>query len=238
MNTQSPDRKPPGKPAGAETAFWGQPTVEPTERWIRVRRDGALVADSRRALLLRRYQGQGLLPTYFLPLGDVRPDAPYHAPPPDLPELAGHVTFGWEDVAWFEEDEQVFVHARDPHKRVDVLASSRHVQVRLRGVLLADSAAPHLLFETGLPTRYYLPPGDVQFELLEPTLTTTRCPYKGIASYWSARVGDRVVADVVWSYPDPVPQQPALRDLMCFFNERVDLTVEGQELSRPQTPWS
>lgn len=233
-----PEQRPPGKPPGAETSFWGQPTVEPTERWIRVRRGGELLADSRRALLLRRYQGGGLLPTYFLPLGDVRPDAPYQPPPADRPELTGHVTFGWEDVEWFEEDEQVFVHARDPNKRVDVLASSRRVQVLIEGVLLADSTRPRLLFETGLPTRYYLPAEDVQTELLEPTQTATRCPYKGIARYWSARVGERTVQDVVWSYPDPVPQQPALRDLLCFFNEKVDLVVDGVEVSRPQTPWS
>ena len=126
----------------------------------------------------------------------------YAEPPAELAALRGCVSFHWNRAtSWFEEDEQVFVHARDPHKRVDVLASSRHVQVLIDGQVVADSRRPHLLFETSLPTRYYLPPEDVRLDRLEPSAHTSRCPYKGKAAYWSARIGDQVRPDVAWSTP-------------------------------------
>lgn len=214
------------------------PRVEPTQRWIRVRSGGEWIADSKRALLLIQYAGPDRLPTYYLPLSDVRADAVDRASTSDLPELAGHVTFSWDDVDWYEESEQIHVHARDPHKRVDVIPSSRHVRVEVDGHTLADTKRPSLLFETWLPTRYYLPRDDVRTDLLEPSDTTSRCPYKGTARYWSARIGDRVAEDVVWSYPDPIQENPRIKDLLCFFNERVDLTVDGQRQERPNTPWS
>lgn len=240
--------------------------VEPTPRWIRVRAGDELVADSRRALLLVQY-GPGGLPTYYVPLDDIREGALIDAhddhqrgvrrwsvdaggtrardaawasldPAPELAALRGHVTFSWHRLEWYEEEERVFVHARDPYKRVDVLSSSRHVQVEVEGHAVADSSRPLLLFETSLPTRYYLAPEDVRTELLEPTSTTTMCPYKGTARYWSIRVGDTVVEDAVWSYPEPIPENPRIRGALCFFNERVDLVVDGQRLERPATPWS
>jgi uncharacterized protein (DUF427 family) len=139
---------------------------------------------------------------------------------------------------WYEEEEEVFVHPRDPYHRVDVLASSRHIRVELAGQLVAESSRPHILFETGLPTRYYLPLADVRMELLEPTETHSRCPYKGLASYWTARVGEEVFADIVWCYPEPIPECPKVKDLLCFFNERADITVDGQPLPKPKTQWS
>lgn len=240
--------------------------VEPTPRWIRVRAGDELVADSRRALLLVQY-GPGGLPTYYVPLEDVSEGALVDAhddhqrgvrrwsvdaggtrvrdaawasldPAGEVSALRGHVTFSWHRLEWYEEEERVFVHARDPHKRVDVVRSSRHVQVEVDGHTVADSSRPLLLFETSLPTRYYLPPEDVRTELLEPTSTTTMCPYKGTARYWSIRVGDTVVKDVVWSYPEPIPENPRIRGSLCFFNERVDLVVDGERLERPVTPWS
>jgi len=117
----------------------------------------------------------------------------YLHPLPEGPEIKGYMAFYWDQMdAWYEEDEQVFAHARDPYKRVDVLPSSRHVRVVLGGVTIADTHRPCLLIETGLPTRYYIPEQDVRMEMLEPTETTTHCPYKGQASYWSARIDDRV----------------------------------------------
>jgi len=106
-----------------------------------------------------------------------------------------------------------------------------------RGVLLAESRRPLLLFETALPVRYYLPPGDVRIELV-PSKTRSVCPYKGVAAWWSARIGDHVAGDIAWSYPSPVPENPRIAGLICFRNERVDLTVDGQRLERPVTPWS
>jgi len=148
------------------------------------------------------------------------------------------VTFSWRDpLTWFEEEEPLLAHARDPHKRVDVVASSRAVRVEIDGVLLAESRRPLLLFETTLPVRYYLPPDDVQIELVR-SQTRSVCPYKGVATWWSGRIGDRVAEDIAWSYPSPVPENPRIAGLICFRNERVDLTVDGQRLERPVTPWS
>jgi uncharacterized protein (DUF427 family) len=161
------------------------------------------------------------------------------APPPSLAPLAGYVSFAWGRMdAWYEEEEQVFVHARDPHKRVDVMASSRHVRVVVAGQTVAESRRPHLLFETSLPTRYYLPPDDVRLDLLDPSGRRTHCPYKGVASYWTVRAGGRVAQDLVWSYQDPIPECPKIKGLMCFFNEHVDLHVDGELQPRPRTPWS
>ena len=139
---------------------------------------------------------------------------------------------------WFEEDEEVFVHPRDPYSRVDTLPSTRHIRVEVDGVTVADSKRPYLLFETGLPTRYYIPPEDVKMDLLQPTDSHTRCPYKGVASYWSVQVGDNIYKDIVWSYPDPIPESPKLEGLLSFYNEKVDIFVDGVKEVRPQTHWS
>jgi uncharacterized protein (DUF427 family) len=161
------------------------------------------------------------------------------APPASHAALGGHVSFDWARMdAWYEEEEEVFVHARDPHKRIDVLRSSRHVRVVVHGEPIADTRRPHLLFETGLPTRYYIPREDVKLERLEPTGLHTRCPYKGIASYWNVRAAGSVSRNLVWSYPEPIPECPAIKGLLCFFDEHADVYVDGQLQPRPQTPWS
>jgi uncharacterized protein (DUF427 family) len=153
--------------------------------------------------------------------------------------LHGYVTVAWEEMdEWFAEDEQLFGHPRDPYHRIDVYRSTRHVRVLRDGVLLAETRRPSILFETGLPPRYYIPAGDVRTDLLVPSSKRTRCAYKGSASYWGARVGDRVVEDLVWAYPEPHHDAEPVRDLLCFFNERVDLEVEGEPQERPQTQWS
>jgi uncharacterized protein (DUF427 family) len=164
----------------------------------------------------------------------------YLSPPPDGPHVKGYVAFYWHLMdAWYEEDEQVYAHARDPYSRVDILPSSRHVRVVLGGQTIAETHHPRLLLETGLPVRYYLPEQDVQMELLEATGTTTRCPYKGQAAYWSARIGTRVFRDIVWSYRDPLPACMPIDGLLCFFNERVDaIYVDDELLPKPITPWS
>jgi uncharacterized protein (DUF427 family) len=164
----------------------------------------------------------------------------YLNPPPGSPEIKDYMAYYWDKMdAWFEEDEQVFAHARDPYKRVDILPSSRHVRVVLGGETIADTRHPRLLLETGLPTRYYIPEQDVRMDLLEPTHTTTRCPYKGQASYWTASIGDRVFKDIVWSYRDPLPACTPIEELLCFFNEKVDaIYVDGEAIAVPKTPWS
>ena len=161
-------------------------------------------------------------------------------PPPHRLPLRGHVAFEWAKMdAWFEEDDEVYVHARDPYKRVDVLHSSRHVRVVVAGVLVAETRRPSLLFETGLPTRYYLPKTDVRMDLLVPTETETRCPYKGVASYYSVQVGATMAPDVAWCYRHPIPECSKIENLVCFYNERVDaLYVDGEIQPRPRTRWS
>ncbi|EFE65608.1 conserved hypothetical protein [Streptomyces viridosporus ATCC 14672] len=174
--------------------------------------------------------------------GEVRPDAAWTFPADDL---AGHIAFEWFPRTgtgldrWYEEEEEIFVHPRDPHTRVDAVPSSRHVRVEIEGTVVADTRSPVLLFETSLPTRYYLPRQDVRLDLFEATDHSTRCPYKGTADqYWSWRGGGAVPPDIVWSYPDPLPAVAAIRGRLAFFNEAVDLTVDGERLPRPVTSFS
>jgi uncharacterized protein (DUF427 family) len=242
-----------------------QSFAEATARRIRVRLADEVVADTQRALLLVQY-GHGALPTYYIPASDARPGvlvdetrAPdgrrrwsvvckraradaaawtHENPTGDLAPLEGHVTFSWQTLEWFEEDEQVHVQARDPHKRVGALRSSRHVQVLLKDGLVAESRRAVLLFETYLPVRYYLPFADVRTDMFIASDLVKRCPYKGTARDWSVSIDSEVLPDVAWSYPDPIPENPKIKDLVCFFNELVTLVVDGAEAARPDTPWA
>lgn len=159
--------------------------------------------------------------------------------PPDE-ALKGTVRFEWAALdSWFEEDERVFVHPRSPYARVDALRSTRTVRVELDGTLLAESSSPILVFETGLPTRYYLNPTELEWRHLEASDTVTECPYKGrTGGYWSARVGGALHRDLAWSYDFPTRQLLPIAGLIAFYNERVDLTVDGRRLERPRTAFS
>ena len=167
--------------------------------------------------------------------GQRRPGAGFR---PADPDLAGLVVLDFAAFdAWYEEDEQNVAHPRDPFHRIDVLPSSRQVRLELDGEVLAASSRPSLLFETMLPTRYYLPRADVTAELV-PSPTRTWCAYKGQASYFSVSVGGRLVSDIAWSYPDPRHDAARVRDLIAFFDERIDVTLDGARRARPVTPWS
>lgn len=160
-----------------------------------------------------------------------------------LKEIRGHVRFEWEAMdAWFEEDEEVFTHPRDPYTRVDVLASSRHVRVEVDGVSVAESTSPRILFETGLPPRYYLSKTDVRMDLLDPSESVSYCPYKGRAEWWSLRAGGGpeapVHTDLAWGYRYPLPESIGIAGLVCFYNEKVDLYVDGELQARPRTKFS
>lgn len=171
----------------------------------------------------------------------VVPDAAwtFTAPPAEGPALAGYFALDWKKIdAWYEEDEQVYVHARDPYKRIDVCHSSRHIEVFVAGEKVADSRRPRLLFETGLPTRYYLPAEDVRTDLLVPSASHTQCPYKGVASYFSVRAGGQTHPDLVWYYPFPIPECPKIENLLAFYNEKVDLVVDGEPQPRPHTQFA
>lgn len=179
--------------------------------------------------------------TYFdLGVGErVVHDAAWMYEDSPIETLRQLVRLDWAAMdAWFEEDEEIYVHPRSPYARIDILASSRHVQVSLAGTVVADSTRPRLLFETGLPTRYYLPFTDLRMDLLRPSSTLTQCPYKGTASYWSVEVNGEVFEDTVWTYKTPLPESQKIIGMAAFYNERVDLVVDGVLQERPRTPFS
>jgi uncharacterized protein (DUF427 family) len=153
---------------------------------------------------------------------------------PDDPDLAGYVILDFNAFEWREEDEPIVAHPHDPFKRIDILASTRHVRLEWEGRLLAESSRPMLLFETLLPVRFYLPRTDVVVEL-KPTDTVTYCAYKGRASYYSVADGP---SDVAWTYHEPLHDAEPVRDRVAFFDERVDVIVDGQPRERPLTSWS
>jgi uncharacterized protein (DUF427 family) len=157
------------------------------------------------------------------------PAAALQYPESPLAELRDLVRLDWSSMSeWFEEDEPVYTHPRDPYTRVDILASSRHVRVELDGITVADSRRPRILFETGLPPRYYLPLTDVRMDLLRPSDSESHCPYKGTAGYWSVDTGRAEHRDIVWTYRFPQPESQTLPGLACFYTEKVDLYVDGE----------
>ena len=161
----------------------------------------------------------------------------YLEPVKGCPPIADYMGFYWSKMDhWYEEDEEIFVHARDPFRRVDCLPSSRRVQVFVDGEMMADSKRGVFLFETGHPTRYYLPIADTRLELLSPSRNISRCPYKGIASYYHLTVNGRRHENLVWYYPEPVHEAARIKGLVCFYNEFVDrVLVDGVEQPKPET---
>ena len=158
---------------------------------------------------------------------------------PADPDLDGYVVldfFSFDE--WFEEEERIVGHPRDPFKRIDIRSSSRHVRIEVDGQVLAESVRPMLLFETGLPTRYYLAREDVRMDLLRPTSTCTWCAYKGEASYWSLDLDDQTLEDLVWTYETPLSDAGAVINRVAFFNERVDVVVDGARSHRPTTEFT
>ncbi|HZA08929.1 DUF427 domain-containing protein [Mycobacterium sp.] len=235
--------------------------IEPAPRRVRGYFDSTLVFDTIRA----RYVWEvPYYPQYYIPVSDVRlehlvdDDHPQRQQfgPSRLHSLtsdrctrkaaarvydtdgpvAGYVRFEWDALVWFEEDEQIIGHPRNPYVRVDALRSHRHVKVEIDGVVLAETGSPVLLFETGLPTRYYIDRTDVSFECLGTSSTQSVCPYKGITSrYWSARIGDTVHPDIAWTYEYPAYQVAPVAGLIAFYNEKLDIFLDGQRLPRPPT---
>ena len=238
--------------------------VEPAPRRVRGYFDDTLVFDTTRACYVWEAP---YYPQYYIPISDVRMEHLLDEDHPQRLQLgssrlysltsggrthrsaarvydtegggpvAGYVRFEWDALDWFEEDEQIIAHPRNPYVRVDVLRSHRHIKVEIDGVVLAETHSPVLLFETGLPTRYYFDRTEVSFEHLEESDTTQSvCPYKGITSrYWSAHIGDALHPDIAWSYEYPASQVAQIAGLVAFYNERLDIFVDGQELPRPST---
>jgi uncharacterized protein (DUF427 family) len=241
--------------------------LDPSPKRIRVEVGGEVIADSRRAMMLHESGHQPIYyfppedvradvlePTdrhthcpkkgdasyYTIRAGDevVENGAWYYPEPlPGAPEeLKDAIAFYFKRMGrWFEEGEEIFVHPRDPYHRIDVLATDRVVRVSLDGELLAESTRALALFESNLPARWYLPAEDV-VAALEPSETVTHCPYKGAASYYSVE-GDGG-KDLVWYYPEPLIDAVRIKGLLCFFNERVDIELDGELQDRPASPWT
>jgi uncharacterized protein (DUF427 family) len=242
---------------------------EPSPRRVRAVLGGTTVADSRRVKLLwepqrlavycfptsdvrmdlmersgeRQDDPKGPTALWTVRVGDrVAKDAAWTVDHPceGCPDVSGYVVLSWRDMdTWYEEDDEVYVHPRDPYHRVDVLRSSRHVRVEMLGETIADTTRPCLLFETGLPPRYYIPRMDARMDLLVPSHTVTECPYKGRATYFGVRVGKKLARDLVWTYQFPIPECTKIENLLCFYDERVDAVyVDGELQPKPESPWS
>jgi uncharacterized protein (DUF427 family) len=244
--------------------------IEPVPRWIRGYLGGRMIFDTVSALYVWEWQrypqyyipladvdpgvlvdedhpqrlSRGTARRHALQVGDRHHPAAARVYGADaVLGLSDTVRFEWAALdAWFEEDEQVYVHPRNPYTRVDALRSTRSVRIQLDGVVLADSTSPVMVFETGLPTRYYINPTDIEFDHLFPTNTVTACPYKGTTGgYWSARIPDpetgseTIHEDLAWMYAFPTRQLLPISGLIAFYNERVDTFLEGQLLPRPKT---
>jgi uncharacterized protein (DUF427 family) len=241
--------------------------VEPVPRRIRGFVDGQVVFDTTRARYVweqpthphyyiplddvrsdvlvpegkSQHSARGPVDLYGLVVGDHRkPRAAKVLETSSLEGLSGTVRFDWAALdAWFEEDEQVFVHPRSPYVRVDALRSTRPVRVELEGTVLAEASSTVMVFETGLPTRSYVDRTEIAFEHLIPSDTVTACPYKGTTSqYWSAYIDGVLHADVAWSYDFPTRQLLPIAGMVAFYNEKVDTFVDGTLLERPQTKFS
>lgn len=248
------------EPATGSVLFW-----DPVPQRIRVVVAGETVVDTTNARLLHE---TGLLPVYYFPDEDVRrellepsethtrcphkgeasyqtvrvgdrvvEDAVWFYPEPldDATFLRGHLAFYWDKAdAWYAEDEQLHGHPRDPYARIDVYPTSRRVRVLVDGTVVADTTRAKILFESNLPPRYYIPPEDVRAEHLEESGRHTRCAYKGLASYRHV-LGHE---DLAWTYPEPQHDAEPVRDLIAFFNEHVEIEVDGEVQERPRTQWS
>ena len=185
-----------------------------------------------------QHSPRGMVDLHGVRVGNAhRPHAAKILRESSVERLTGTVRFDWAALdAWFEEDERIFVHPRNPYVRVDALRSSRNVRIELESVVLGESSSPIMVFETGLPTRYYLNWTEINFDRLIATDTVTECPYKGTTSgYWSVRLGDQIHPDVAWSYEFPTRQLLPIAGLIAFYNEKVDIFVDGGKLDRPKT---
>ncbi len=232
----------------------------PSAKRVRISFNGRIIADSRRTILFRQYPMRYFFPPEDVSIGWLEPgdqsdmgslgktknwtvavDArkaesaaqQYIDPPSENHDIKGYFAFDWNSMdEWYEEDEPVTVHPRDPFTRIDMMQSSRRVKVVIAGEVIAESNRPVLLFETGHFTRYYFYRTDVRLDLLEPTDKHTGCPYKGIASYYSVKAGDTRKENIVWTYPFPYSECIRIQNMLCFFSERIkEFYIDGELLT-------
>lgn len=213
------------KPAGRFSAPIpdGVVYVEPFPRRVRAMVGDHTVVDSEAVLLVHR---PGRPPTYAFPQTDVAADGLRAAPEPES-EASGHVQVAWDAVdTWYEEDEQAFGHPRNPYHRVDCVRTSRPLRVDVAGTNLVDTTSTMGVYETALAPRLYVAKAAVRMDLLVPSPTTTYCPYKGTASYWTAVIGETTVEDVAWSYEDPLPESLPIRGFLGFDDTRARVVAD------------
>lgn len=251
----------------ATTGSRGRVRVEPALKRVRIVLGGVVVADTTDAVYVwenpsypqyyvplgdilpgalketgttSRSPSRGTARHYSVHGGDrVAEDAAWCFTDSPIEALRDRVRFDWAAMdAWFEEDEEVVVHPRSPYTRVDILRASRTVRIEVDGVVVAETTHPTFLFETGLPRRTYIPKLDVRLDLLDETDTVTMCPYKGTARYWSVRAGGTLHPDLAWSYDAPFRESAPIAGLVAFFDERVDVFVDGEQQDRPKTVFS
>jgi uncharacterized protein (DUF427 family) len=157
---------------------------------------------------------------------------------PQLAKLSFMLTKMVNQEHWLEEESPIYVHPKDPFKRIDILPSLRHIEIRINGQTVASSTSAQHLYETSLPTRYYLPLGSVDHTVLRPSKTVTRCPYKGDAEYYNVVVGGQEFKDIVWYYRLPTLESLPIAGLVCFYNEKVDVYVDGKLEEKPRSPFA
>ncbi|KAF5326684.1 hypothetical protein D9619_003962 [Psilocybe cf. subviscida] len=241
------------------SALFPLPHIEDCPKRIRVYTGGVCLIDTKKAKYVWLHPHY---PTYFVPqeelpmkwylqhAGETEHEIQYHVlaglQPNSAPSitlyktgaLAGLAVVKFDAMeAWFEEDEQIFIHPRDPYKRVDIVQSSRHIRVEAGGVEVANSRAPRMVFETGLPVRYYIPKTDCRMDLWEVSPTKTGCPYKGVASYYNIVLSSgEIIRDVVWWYPTTVVEASALRGFVAFYDEKLDVWIDGEKQERGPIP--
>lgn len=239
-------------------------TVEPGSVRVRAYSSGVLVADADPPLLVwehpyypqyffapgdvkaelraagpgRRSRSLGPSERYDVVMGDqVLAGAAQRYPEAPVGHLRTMTTLAWSAFdTWLAEEEVIHTHARDPYVRVDAMPSSRHVRVVAGGVVVAESRRPVVLVQSGQPPRYYLPRVDVRMDLLTQTDTVSHCAYKGTAAYWTLRVGDLELPDVVWGYDTPLREGLAVAGLVCFWPEQsadLEVYVDGGRIDRP-----
>jgi uncharacterized protein (DUF427 family) len=249
------------------TAARGRVRVEPAAKRVRIMLGGRVVADTTDAVYVwenpsypqyyipltdvapgalketgttTHSPSRGTAVHFSVHGGDrVAEDAAWRYADSPLDDLRDRVRFDWGVMdAWFEEDEEVFVHPRSPYTRVDILRTSRPVRIEVAGAVVAETTHAAFLFETGLPRRTYVPKLDVRMDLLDPTESVTMCPYKGTARWWSVRAGGEVHRDLAWSYDAPFRESAPIAGLVAFYDEKVDVYVDGLLQPRPRTPFS
>ena len=249
------------------TTTRGRARVEDTQKRIRAQVDGVMIADSTAVKMVweipyfptyyfpasdvrldlmtdsgetQRSPSRGTANLFDITIGDSTIETAARVwNDSKLDEVTGYVSFTWDTMdQWFEEDDEVYFHARDPYTRIDILQSSRMVRVEVDGIVVAESDRARFLFETNLPVRYYLPKPDVRFEYLTATDTATHCPYKGTARYWSIDTAGEAHHDVVWGYDSPLPESQLVAGFVAFYNEKLDIYIDGILEDKPKTKFS